>query len=443
MNSNANSSQGPINPASPQTPSPQPGLSTESNLFKVSGAQSASPLDFIKNNLRQPVPASQVLTPEAPPTEVKPVEAPSVEEIAPTVEGAEDKKVEAPAPKKGEEPEEFGDEEVGEGQELTPQQQRFKTLRTKYKAEKEASKKALERAAELELELTAYKTGQALPDTLQEKENEIATLRKYEQIVNFKASPEYVDNYVKPLETVSSELETVFTDYGIPKEVLEETEKLGSVAKQNQFLSEHFDPTGAMQVRALLDKKKGLMGNLQAAEKEPMKALERIRMEGEAARLEAEKQSRMVIQSQLRDSWADSIKEIQEQGVFKELIRRPNDTKFNETVVNPLYSSAAAEAGKFISMLVEGGLKTLSPEVAKFISRMSLLAHSSALNAATREAMSKAYAELEENTKRFNSVIRPQIGMNNGAPTPQAPREALTPQTMASKLVSQVQGQRK
>lgn len=431
-----------------QSPQTIASYSVDGPLFKKSAVEAGSLKDFITANLRTPPAAA---TPETTPVITKPEPAAPVAEApapaAPVAAAATKETVETAGEFVPEVPESSTSVEAS-GQELSVEEEfpdldpktptvevNFKKLRSNYKAEKEAHKKAQEALAAREAELEEYRTGKKLPDTVHAQEEELTQLRSYKKIVDLKATPEYQEKYVSPLKEVGTTLKTIFTDYDIPEEVLDEARSLTNEAQLNRFVSDHFDSTGALEVKALLKKEKEITRSMQEAEKEPQSALDKLLQESNRAREARRAQEKQAIKSTFSDTWAKSIQKIREEGQFSELIHKPGNTEYNTKVVDPIIRGAATEAGKLLAMLVEDGLTKLRPEVGEYLSRMSLLGHSSAINAVTRERAMSAVRELEKNTERVNSIARPAIGMSTGATaTPPAARERLTPETAAKKI---------
>lgn len=371
-------------------------------LFKSTGAE--SPLDFIKKNseaiLRKP--------------EVAKVEAPKAEVSLPTVEvKTEPSKVEVKSefnPLSEEEQKVTSpvvEDDLEENK--NPLEVNIKKIRDNLKSERQARKAKEEEALRFQTELEEYKTGKKLPDTLQNQENEIARLKIYEKVHGLKTSPEYHEKYVSPINQVRGEQDMLLEEYEIPKEVFNQIRGL-KLKEQNQFLSENFDTTAQIKMRSLLDNEGKLYREMEEANKEPELALNRLLQEAETAKAMRVKNQREGIQHSFRESWGRTLTGIKEQGQFEELIHRPNDTDYNSRVVNPIIQGAATEAGKLMTMLVEDGLTKIRPEVGEFISKMTLLAHSSALNAHTREVALKHARELEKNQNRVNNILRPSIG---------------------------------
>jgi hypothetical protein len=414
----------------PQMPKP---------MFPVKGTEATSPLDYVTRNLAAK--AEAVPAPAEPRIEVPPViTEPAHPAETPPAEGEGDFSPQVPEPPTKEAEQAVAADEVDEEGSETPAETNFKKLRTNLKTLKEEAKTTKEQLAAAEAELEKYKTGEKLPDALQEKEAEIASLRQYQKIVDLKVSPEYQEKYAKPLTEAGNKLEQIFAEYKLNKEDLSKARSLTSAKERNEFLSEHFDPTGAIEVKGLLEKEHGLAQSAKELEKEPAKALESLIRDSQQVVAVKRRQEREAMNHVLRDTWAESLSKIKEEGVFKELIYKEGDKKYNDTIVKPILESASAEAGKFVRMLFDGGLRELKPEVAKFISRMCLLGHSSAINATTRQRALEHLQELEKNTTRTNAIIRPHIGASGNAPQGQPAREPMTPATMAKQLTAKIIG---
>lgn len=408
-------------------------------MFRQSGTKAENPLAFIQNNLRKPVPDSQVLTPPTP-------EATKEEPKAPATQTAPEQDFSIPLPELEQatpqepqvEPEEFPDQPEVEG-EVVPLQANYKKLKSAYKIKKEEFKRTAELLAQREAELAEYQTGKKLPETVQSLEEEVNTLRRFQKIVDLKSSPEYQEKHVKPLTNVRNKLEEIFTEYQLPKETLKEVRKFATLADQNEFISDHFDNVGALQVRQLLDAEKEVLTKMQAAEAEPGAELDRLIAEGRQAREVRRRQEKESVRAELRDGWNRSLSKIKEEGVFLELIPRVNDSKYNETIVRPIIKSASAEASKFVEMLFEDGLQKLRPEAAEFIANMTLYGHSSGVNATTRQRALEHAKSLEENTTRRNAIARPFIGNSTGAQAaPSQPREMMTPDKLGGAILNSI-----
>lgn len=416
-----------------------PPAAVPGELFAVKGAHSADPLAFIKGNLREPTPQvapSQEIKPEPVAIPIPKVEVAPAPEVV--VEGVEDfSPVEPEAKQEPLTPEEEFPELAADT--MPDADRNWGILKSALKEKKAALKEVSEQKAQLEAELQDYKVGKKMPDHLQAKEEEISQLRRYQKIVDLKASPEYQEAHVKPLKEVRSKVDHLLTtEYGFPKEELAELRSM-DFKSQNAWLERELDAVGALQIRDLLDKEKQIVGGMQQAEKEPEQEFERLMQEGARAREVRQAQQKSAIKETFRDGWARSLLKIRQEGKFPELTPKESDSQYNKNIVDPIVRNAATEGGKFVAMLVEDGLTKLRPEVAEFISNMCLHAHSSILNATTRER-AMAYAdELKKNTTRINNVIRPPIGGSTGASVgePQA-REAMTADKLGGAILDKI-----
>lgn len=302
----------------------------------------------------------------------------------------------------------------------------YKILKTTYKETKQNLLKLSEEKARVEKELEDYKTGVVVPQVLQEKENEIARLQSYERLFNVKGTKAYKEQVLDPLVQNQNELKQLFKDYEIPEDQITAFSALTNRADRNRFLSDHFDQRGADQAEQLLQK--GAAFKQRAKDLETGAASAVQELEAEHQRIEAARdvERKAKIAENAKDSWVRAIHKIRSEGKIKELIPKSNDPEFNQNIVNPILTAASVEYGKFVSHLAASGVKELTPEMAEYAARMSLLAHASAVTTATRDAALEHAAELEAANKRNNVFIRPTIG--GGVPRPStapAPKQTL------------------
>jgi len=204
-----------------------------------------TPLDFLTKNLRQPI---KVIEPqdvlnkvdaeraaaEAAKTQPKPEipfdihpekQSTSPPAFEPNKEGSEDAKSLGADGDEGNVPAASGD---------------FKRLRT---ALKDANKTLAETKIEKEklaTQVKKYETGEAFPDILQEKENEIAKLSQYEKLVSLKTSRAYQEAYIKPLSTLRSKFVEYGKEYGVPEDVMNQALNLKNPRELDSFLEDHF-----------------------------------------------------------------------------------------------------------------------------------------------------------------------------------------------------------
>lgn len=400
------------------------------------------------NPAAQPAPAPQGAAEPEPEFDINPpkkeADAKDTAKNEPTAGG----EVPAEAPEEGAEADgDNGDTDLA-ATEGDPAAQNFKRLRTKLRETSTTLNTYKEENEKVKAELEKFKTGEVVPDLLQEKENEIARLSRYEKLHNLKMSPAYQEKYLKPLGTNQTKLKEIAKDYGIPDEHLDhfvnDALSFTNRADLNRFLSDHFDEVGAMEVKDLISKTKDLQGAAREAEKEPVKMLQEIESEYERVKEIRHVERVNQIRDRSKDAWTKSLQQIRAEGRIEELIFKDNDPEHNEKWAKPIVTKAAQEYGKLVTMLAtECGIENLPDEVAYALARMTQLAHASAAAVETRNAAMQYANELETNTRRTSGMVRPPIGSagagsNTGAarPAPASPTEA------AEHLISKVLGGR-
>lgn len=306
----------------------------------------------------------------------------------------------------------------------------YKNLRTTYKETKKALREKEELLTKTTEELTKYKSGEVLPDALKEKESRIANLEKYEQIVSLKTSPEYQRKVIEPLSSLTKKLDVIAADYKIPPEVLRQATEFTSQAQLNNFLSDNFDAVGAIEVKQLINQAKEIEQTAKQMESEPSAALTNLITEGQRAEQARKVQERAQMQVESRNAWADSLNVVKQEGRILELIPKEGDEEYNSKYIYPILEKASEEYGKLVVALAENGLSKLPKELAHALSRLTQLAHASALSIESRNHSLQKAQDIEKNTTRNTRYIRPQIGSSVGrggepaAPAPSSPRSA-------------------
>lgn len=317
-----------------------------------------------------------------------------------------------------------------------PAAENFKKLRIKAKETLKTLAQVQEEKARIEAELNKYKTGEVVPEILQEKENRIAQLSHYEKLHNLKMSPDYQEAFVKPLNKLQTRLSEFAKDYNIPPEQLNKALNITNQADLNRFLSDHFDEIGGLEVKQLLNEVKTIQTKAHDAEKEPAKALAELQEEHTRISQIRNAERKNGIAAKSKEGWVKSLFKIREEGKAQELIMKDTDPEFNDKVVKPIMTAAATEYGKIITLLAENGLENLSEELSFALARMVQLAHASAISIDSREAAIKHAKTLEQNTARTNGFIRPGIGSGRAnSPEGGTPKVHATPQEAAKSLV--------
>lgn len=439
-----------------------------------------SPLDFIKNNTKPLAPAQplpdvdpQVLAnsvavqkKEQELAEVKKVVAQTQSSQTPTPlpqetpkqalpEGAVVEKPEQDAtfnplelvkeslkkPGETESPPSDNEEVSNEDVSLSPEDSKevnFKKLREVVKETKKSLQEKEELLAKTNSELEKFRTGEVVPETLQKQQARIAELERFEKIVSLKTSPEYQEKYIKPLKSITERLDVLAADYKIPPEMLKSAISIKNQAELNGFLSENFDNVGAMEAKQLITQARDLQNSAQVAENEPSAALQNLIEEGQRADTVRKAQQRNAIAEQSKSAWMDSLINIKKEGKILELIPKDGDSEYNDKYVNPILQAASSEYGKLVTMLAENGLTQLPKDVAYALSRLTQLAHASALSIESRKISMNEAQTLKDNVKRSTRYERPQIGGGFGKGGDAPPAAPSGVRAAADQLLAQI-----
>jgi hypothetical protein len=323
----------------------------------------------------------------------------------------------------------------------------FKKLKTRHVETKNTLKAKEQELEETRTKLTKYESGEVLPDALKAQSARIQELEKYEKIYNLEKSPEYSQKFIKPLEEIKGKLDTFAKAYNVPPDELAQIIDIDDISEANAYLSERFDDLSALQIRQLVDSAQSIKHQMNAAKREPETVLTQLVEEGKVIEQQRVAETNNKIGSAVKSSWSRSIQRIRQEGFATELIARDNDTEHNQKFVEPILNKAAEEHGKIISSLVKAGMREIPDELSDALARQSLLAHASATAIASRDYITKKYAELEANTRRSNTFRRPSVGSNFNGPgsnggAPREQQKPLTPESMAVQLRQQVTGQK-
>lgn len=320
----------------------------------------------------------------------------------------------------------------------------YKTLKTKYKETNDALKKERDEKEKWQRKSEAYETGTAIPQVLQEKENELQKLKSYKDLVDFKSSDEYEEKFAKPLEESKTKLKAISDELNVPIEEVLNASK-GTEGQFNRFLSENFDIVSAMEVKNIVKGINELEGKKTEAETNPQKHLERLRQESARANEVKDLERKHAIQSSSKEAWVKTLNKIKADGKFTALIYSETDKDFNERVVKPLMTHAATEYAKTIHTLAERGIKDLDPQLAEAIALGHLLGSSSGVLA---EAATKAMEEAEQiksNTKNLFKFNRPSVGAGspNGITPTSSEKPASSPLEAGKQITQKILAQRR
>lgn len=308
-------------------------------------------------------------------------------------------------------------EEADELDEITnPGAEHFKKLRTSHSELKKSAADLKRERDELAEKVKKYDTGEIVPDVLQAKDEEITRLSKFEKLVNLKSSKEYQEKFIAPIQETKIKLKEIFAEYGVPAEeldsVVNKALNTDNRVELNRFLQEHLgnDELGAIETKALVVKAKEIQLAASNAEKEPAKMLEDLQKENEAVMQIRDTNRKNQIVGVAKSSWLESLDEIRSEGRLVELIHKEDDPEFNAAYPDQLLPQAAKEYGKIVTELGKRGLTELDKPLAKALSKMVLMAHSSAVAVETRNRAMEGIEELTNNLTRQHTMLRPPIG---------------------------------
>lgn len=399
-----------------------------------------TPLDFLRKNMREPVrvvePQTIVAEVEKKREEAQKLEAQnaSVYEITPESKSLPTS-VTTPTSTSGEIP--GGDAELEPGTTSPLAAENFKKVKTELKKAYQLVDEVKAEKARLEEENNKYKTGEAFPEVLQEKENKIAELTRYEKLVSLKTSKEYQEAYIKPLSTLENKFVEFGKEYSVPEAVMKQALNLKTTPEINQFLEEHFDGIAALEVKQVLKDMQGIQQRAREAELEPAKEIEKLKEQHAAIEQGRKVQIRNTIVAKSKDAWVKALSTVQQEGRITPLIYKENDSEFNQKYSIPIRTKAAQEYGKLVAELTEHGLEDLSDEAAVALANYVLHANASAINFEFGKAALTYADDLERSATRLTSILRPDIGGAGGdlGPSPQA-KAPDSPQAAAQALLT-------
>lgn len=321
---------------------------------------------------------------------------------------------------------------------IDPKREDFKKVRADLKEHKRTAKELLQVKTELEDKVKKYETGELVTEETKKLKEKIQQLEPLQHLINLKTSDEYNESFLEPLKTEESKLGEIAKDYNIPAEVMNEAVKLTNRKQLNTFLLEYFDEVGASEAKQAIQNIQRIRGELKKAEDAPQQALERLTQERLQMKMQQENRRRDQIINTSKNSWMSALLNIRNQGKIAEVIPRENDPEFNSKWVEPLTNKASEEFGKFVTYLGQNGLSELDPEFGKGLATTTLLATVATTAIERANAAEKKLAELQENTRRVNTMLRPGIGTSRGGGSTAMPsQKPSSPQETARLLLRQ------
>jgi hypothetical protein len=431
-----------------QTPSQAPAsltagrVSVQDVMAALPNVAAESPLDFVLKTT-----SSSVTVPAPTPTPVpQAAPTPDVKAVASTVDPMPVFDDEPPVQPAAASTEPTDDDDDIDSVSDDPIKDNYIKLKTKAK---EAVKNYKELKSQYEVaasELAKYKNGEVVPEVLQNLENKVAELSKWEKLHNLKASEEYQDRFVKPLGETTERIKALFKDYGAEDESVEAAVNhalsLESKADLNKFLSANFDVLGAEEARTLIATTKQLREDAKAAELEPAQALERLQLESQAIKQAQDAQRVERIRGTSKNAWVEALTDIRNDGKITELIRKEDDPEFNRKFVDPILTKSSQEYGRLVTELARNGVKELPKEIAKGLANMVLRATAQALAVEARNAALEHASQIQSASSRVDALFRPPVG--GGVPRGgRGPAPApVSPEAAADKLVNTILSKR-
>lgn len=286
----------------------------------------------------------------------------------------------------------------------------FKKVRKEFHETKQTLKQKEEELAAVQEKLKQYETGENFPELIKEKDKKIAELSKYEKVVALKVSDAYKEKFVKPIQTAKNKLKEIAEGYGIAPEHIQEALSLKSVKELNSFLSENFDPVGALEVKQLISSIKDTEKAAVAAEQEPQESLQSIEQEYEEVRQQQRRQEIEKISKSAKSVWVETLSEVRKEGKIRELIPSDIDDEHNEKVVSPIVEKAGQQYGAMVRALADAGMTNPPKELLKAIAKMVPLSIASSFAIEARERALEEAEAIKANAVRTHKYIRPNVG---------------------------------
>jgi hypothetical protein len=387
------------------------------------------PLDFIKQNLRSTPEPVQVVIQQDIPTQV--VTPPPSASTGQSTETPQSKPVET---KEGEQP--SNDLLSSVTKEKPTKEQSLAHLRKKAESFENLAKQHEAKVLELEAEVARLKKLEE--DELPKVKDRVKSLEHYEKLYALELSPEYQEQYLKPIEQAKERLKAIGAEYEIPQDIMEQASTITNKKQLNQFLIEHFDELGALEVKNVINDIQNLQTKAEQAKKQPAIALEEMRQNAESREMQDLQVRTQKITHNATQGWIKALNELNAEDKYPELKIVDGDFKHNE-ISRPIVENASAEYGKFVTLLAHLGLKELPEEAASIIAKRFALSEAALVMAQSRAHHYNAAQELINNSRRHAQLNRPPIGgyMNVESGSAQGARPS-SPTHAADILLSQV-----
>lgn len=288
-----------------------------------------------------------------------------------------------------------------------PQPENFMKLRKNLKSTIKIKKTLETELEETKKRLVEYETGIAAPEQITKMQQRIQELEVFEQVHNFKGSPAYKENFIKPIEEQKAKFLEVSEDYNLPETFLDQAVNIENKAELNRFLSTHLDQVAALEVKSIVENIKKVRTKAVEAEKNPQVTMSHL--EQQQRRLEEirEQQRAESIKNSSKNGWISSLMQLRETGEFPELKFVDGNSEHNEKVARPLIQKAASEYSKVVKMLSDHGIKQLPYEVSYALANMVQRAYVSSIAAAQRAQLVEELETTKKLIQTRQNIDRP------------------------------------
>ncbi len=416
-------------------------VSVQDVMNTLPNVDADNPLDFVLKatsksvTVPEPKPAAPAAVPE--PQKVQPQQASVVDPLPVFDAPADDaKQPETPAQEAATEEDDI--DSVPDD----PVKENYLKLKSKAKEAVSNFKQLKVQHEQATQELERYKKGEVIPEVLQNLENKVAELSKWEKLYNLESSEDYQERYIKPLGETSDKLKALFKDYGATDDQIDAAVnhalKLENKADLNKFLAANFDVLGAEEAKSLISTVKQLQSSTEEARKEPIAMLERLQAESAQIKQAQDIQRMERIKGVAKDSWVESLLDIRQEGKLTELIRQENNPEFNKKYVEPILTQAANEYGKLVTELARQGVKEISKDLAKGLATMVLRATAQGVAVESREAALDYANQIKDTSSRVDALFRPAVGGGVARPAARPAPKAITPESAADALLNKI-----
>jgi len=299
------------------------------------------------------------------------------------------------------------------GVENKPIAENFKKLRELNKTTRKELKNKEQEIDSLKQNISKYESGEAVPEILQNMQEQLIELEGYREIVNLKASPMYRKKYVDVLNENGNKLKEFAKAYEVPEEILASSLDIKEDPKLSRFLSDHFDPTAALEVKQIVKTMQRTRTEALEAEKNAGSKLTELQVENQVMMEQEDANRRERIGSNSKAAYSRALKAIKDEGIAKELILQPGNSEFNSRFVIPIQQAAAKNYGRMVKDLVDNGLKELPDHIAQVLAETVLRATASDLAIESRDATEREWVAFEKDISTVQRLLRPSIGGNS------------------------------